>query len=78
MTQDTLTYSVYHTKSKKITEVIESLQCVENVNQVVQVDSVHPEADRKTIVHIKTTSQEDNEKLDRFLDVEFSDFWFEN
>lgn len=83
MNQENFRYALYHNEGKNVEDVLDEIKAVEDFEIVVSIEETAcrgkiPISDRRTTVNIKIRSNYSFEQLDRKIEQNFVEVWFEH
>lgn len=83
MNQENFRYALYHSEDENVEDVLDEIEAVEDFEIVVSIKETacrdkNPISDRRTTVNIEIDSDYSFEQLDRQIEENFVEVWFEH
>lgn len=83
MNQENFRYAVYHSEDINVEDVLDEIKTVEDFEIIVSIEETacrdkNPISDRRTTVNIEIDSDYSFEQLDRQIEENFVEVWFEH
>lgn len=83
MNQKNFRYALYHDEDESVSDILDKIEAVEDFEVVVSIKETpcrdkKPISDRRTTMNIKINSSYDFEQLDRQIERNFVEIWFEH
>jgi hypothetical protein len=83
MNQESFRYALYHNGEKDLQHVLDEIKAVEDFEIAVSIEETacrdkNPISDRRTTVNIEIDSNYSFKQLDRQIEENFVDVWFEH
>lgn len=83
MNQENFRYALYHDENESVSNILDSIELVEDFEVLVSIKETtcrdkESISDRRTTVNIKIDSEYGFERLDKQIEENFVEVWFEH